>query len=176
MKKIVPIFLALFLIVGAVSLFAQDKLTVNLNTLKAMKMDGNNVSDESTGETVRNKEPFTRNYDNLPILFTELPANITSYRRVTIKAKYFNASGEEIKQADGNAMVTLFYDVKADLFTDGNPNLIIKEFNVGGGSSGISRDRGVAMRLNKPPAGILLQNSNANVKFIEITEITFHNG
>jgi len=147
--------------------------TVDLNTLVAYTMDGNSISQPS-GEKVRNKDPFTRNYDNLPILFTDLP-DITVYQRATIKAKYFNAEGGELGQSDGMAMVSLFYDRDGDIFSDGSPNLLLKEFNVGGFSGAVSTDRGVRIRPSRNPGGILLQNSNAGVKFIELTEVTFHN-
>ena len=150
-----------------------ESYSVDLSTLVAYRMDGNNIAAPS-GATVRNVDPFTRNYDNLPILFTDL-ADVTKFQRVTIKAKYFNADGEEITQGDGNAMVSLFYDPTGDIFSDGSPNLLIKEFNVGGFSGIVSSDRGVRIRPNRNPAGILLQNSNTNVKFIELTEVTFHN-
>jgi hypothetical protein len=150
-----------------------EAYSVDLSTMVAYRMDGNNIASPS-GATVRNVDPFTRNYDNLPIMFTDLP-DVTMYQRVTIKAKYFNADGGEITQGDGNAMVSLFYDPSGDIFSDGSPNLLLKEFNVGGFSGLVSSDRGVRIRPSKNPAGILLQNSNANVKFLELTEVTFHN-
>jgi len=150
-----------------------ESYSVDLSTLVAYRMDGNNIAAPS-GATVRNVEPFTRNYDNLPIMFTDL-ADITKFQRVTIRAKYFNSDGGEITQGDGNAMVSLFYDPTGDIFSDGSPNLLLKEFNVGGFSGLVSSDRGVRIRPTRNPAGILLQNSNANVRFIELTEVTFHN-
>ena len=150
-----------------------ERYSVDLGTLVAYKVEGYNITSPS-GATVRNVDPFTRNYDNLPIMFTEL-ADITKFQRVTIRAKYFNANGEEIIQGDGNAMVSMFYDPAGDIYSDGSPNLILKEFNVGGFSGIVSTDRGVRISANRNPAGILLQNSNEGVKFIEVTEITFHN-
>jgi len=131
--------------------------------------------DLSTLRNVRNQSPFTKQYDNLIILLPTIPVNLTGYQRVTIRAKYFNADGEEIEQGDGNAMVSLFYETGADIFSDGSSNVVIKEFNVGGYSGTVSTDRGVRMRLKQNPGGILLQNSDTIVKFIELTEVTFHN-
>jgi len=130
--------------------------------------------DLSTLRNVRNPNPFTRIYDNLIIMLPEIPVDLKVYQRVTIRAKYFNADGEEIIQADGNAMVSLFYE-PGDIYSDGSPNVVIKELNVGGFSGIVSTDRGVRMRLSRNPGGILLQNSNTDVKFIELTEVTFHN-
>jgi len=124
---------------------------------------------------VRNSSPFTKIYDNLIILLPVIPVDLKIYQRVTIRAKYFNEEGEEIAPGNDNAMVSLFYETGADIFSDGSPNVIIKEYNVGGFSGTISTDRGVRMRLNENPGGILLQNSNTNVKYIELTEVTFHN-
>jgi len=129
----------------------------------------------STIKMLRNQNPFTKIYDNLVILLPEIPVNLTAYQRVTIRAKYFDENGEEITQGDGNAMVSLFYETGADIFSDGSPNVIIKELNVGGYSGLVSTDKGVRIRLNKNPGGILLQNSNTGVKFIELTEVIFHN-
>jgi len=53
-------------------------------------------------------------------------------------------------------------------------NTPVKEFNVGGFSGIISTDKGIRMRLTKPPKAILFQNNHVGVKFIEVTEITFH--
>jgi len=162
MKKIGPIFLALFLIVGAVSIFAQDRLTVDLSTLPLTKND----------------TPFTKNYDDLLITFPAWPSNINwaNFNRIIVKAKYFGADGSERKQADTEAMVSLIYDLKGDIRGPDmgpGPNTPLKQFNVGGPSGGISRDTGSAVRLTKAPEAILFQNSNVNVKFIEVTEITF---
>jgi hypothetical protein len=149
---------------------------VDLTKLTAMTMNGNSVGQPS-GETVRNRVAFTRNYDNLVLLFPEFPVDVTKYQRVTIKCKYFGADGRtEITQGDGNAMVSIFYDPHGEIFADGNPNVALKEFNVGGFSGIVSSDRGSRIRLSKAPGGVLFQNSSLNVKFIECTAIIFHNG
>jgi hypothetical protein len=162
MKKIGPIFLALFLIVGAVSIFAQDRLSVDLSTLPLTK----------------NATPFVKNYDDLLITFPEWPSSInwSNFNRIIVKAKYFNADGSERRQADTEAMVSLIYDLNGDIRGPDmgpGPNTPLKQFNVGGSSGSVHRDTGSAVRLTKAPQAILLQNSNVNVKFIEVTEITF---
>jgi len=158
-----PIFLALFLIVGAIGLFAQDRLTVDLSTLPVTKND----------------TPFAKNYDDLLIVFPPWPSNINwaNFNRAIIKAKYYDADGKERRQQDGEAMVTLIYDPNGDIrgpegqgpFANGP----LKTYNLGGNSSGISKDAGSAVRFTKAPGAVLFQNSNVNVKFIEVTEITF---
>jgi len=125
---------------------------------------------------VRNVQPFERQYDGVLVVLPEL-SNVTAYQRVTIRGKYFKADGEEIEQSDGQAMVVIAYDITGDLegpAQGAGPNTPYKEFNLGGFSSIVSTDKGARIRLGKAPGGILLQCSNAGVKFIEITEITFH--
>ncbi|MDR2941351.1 MAG: hypothetical protein LBV17_02025 [Treponema sp.] len=127
---------------------------------------------------VRNAKPFTKNYDDLLIEFPALPVDVTKYKRVTINCKYFNGNGEEIAQADSNAMVSLIYDVKGDIRgpeMGPGKNTPLKEFNVGGFSGAVSTEKGTRVTLTQPLGAILFQNSNAGVKFIEVTEITFHN-
>jgi len=146
---------------GGVGLFAQ-RLEVDLSKLQATK----------------NAAPFTKNYDDFLIMLPEFPANTdwTQINRIGAKAKYFDGDGKEIGQADGQAMVTLIYDPKGDIRGPGDgpgPNTPFKQFNVGGNSGSVHRDAGAAVRLTKAPGAILFQNSNANVKFIEVTEITF---
>jgi len=146
---------------------------VDLSTLKTATVDGT-----PTGGTVRNPQPFTKNYDDLMILFSDLP-DVTQYQRITIRCKYFNEAGEEIAQGDSNAMVSLIYDLSADIRGPDmgpGPNTPLKEFNVGGFSGAVSTDRGVRVRLTKAPVAILFQNSNVGVKFIEASAIVFHNG
>jgi hypothetical protein len=126
----------------------------------------------------RNAKAFTKNYDDLLIEFPKFPVDVTQFKRITINAKYFDAAGKEIPQGDTNAMVTLVYDPKGDLRgPEGGPgkNTPLKEFNVGGASGAVSGEKGSRINLSQQPGAILFQNSNNNVKFIEVTEITFHN-
>jgi hypothetical protein len=192
MKKISAILAALVILTfagcgtsggssgGAAAAGGDASYSVDLSTLRAVAMGGpgNNTVGEPTGETVRNRTPFAKNYDDLMILFPQFPVDVTTFQRVTIKCKYFGADNEEITQGDSNAMVSLIYDLSGDLRgpeMGAGPNTPLKEFNVGGFSGQVSTDRGVRVRLSKAPAAVLFQNSNANVKFIEVTEITFHN-
>jgi len=164
MKKLVVTLMIFFIVMGSVSLFAQDRLTVDLKTLPA----------------TRNATAFTKNYDDFMVEFPAWPATINwaNFNRVIIKAKYFDATGKEIRQNDGMAMVSLIEDPKGDIRGPGDaipsPNIPFKTFNVGGGSSAISSNNGSPVRFTKAPGAILFQNSTNDVKFIEIQEITFY--
>jgi hypothetical protein len=162
MKKLVVVFVLFFIVMGGVSLFAQERLTVNLSTLPF----------------TRNAEPLTARWGDVLIRFPAWPANVdwTRFNRVIIRAKYFNAEGNEIRQQDDHVMVTLIYNPEGDIRgpeMGPGPNTPLKAFNVGGGSSTVHTDRGAPIRLERAPGAILFQNANANVRFIEVTEITF---
>ncbi|MCL1931360.1 MAG: hypothetical protein FWF55_06050 [Treponema sp.] len=156
-----------------------DAYTVDLSACKVVELGDKDAIGAPTGETVRNPNPFQRNYDNLLILFPEFPVDVTKFSRVTIRAKYFNSDGGEIIQGDGNAMVSLIEDVTKDMRGGAGEgvyaNIPLKQYNVGGFSGPASTDRGSRIKLSMAPQGILFQNSNPNVKFIELTEVTFHN-
>jgi hypothetical protein len=147
---------------GSVSLFAQDRLTIDLKTLPL----------------TRNATAFTKNWDDLLIEFPAWPASVnwTNFNRVVVKVKYFDADNKEIAQSDSRVQVVLIYDPKGDIRGPENgpgPNTPLKVQNVGGGSSSISRDTGTALRLTQAPGAILFQNNTTAVRFIEVTEITF---
>ncbi|MDR0321960.1 MAG: hypothetical protein LBI28_10685 [Treponema sp.] len=157
-----------------------EPFVVDLNTLTAVKaLPGDKVG-PPTGLHVRNADPFTKNYDDLLILFPQFPVDITQFQRVTVVCKYFGESGTEMAQADTRAMVSFIYDLDGDWrgpAMGAGPNTPLKEMNVGGFSSNISTDRGMRMsKLSRQPAAILFQNSDISVKFIELTALVFHNG
>jgi len=156
-----------------------SKLTQVINDPPRQYEDLLKSGNYKTTTALKNPAPFARKYDNLLFLFPQLPADVTKYKRVTINCKYYTAGGEEIGQADTRAMVTLITDIKGDLRgPDMGPgkNTPLKEFNVGGFSGLVSSDKGVRVLLSQPPGAILFQNSDDSVKFIEVTQITFHNG
>ena len=166
MKKL-AIVLALFLIAGSLSLFAQDRYTLTPENLSAIK----------------NPTAFTRQYDVWVVQFVDLPANInwSSFNRVIVRVKISNHSGRELKQGHGNVITTIFYennpanhdDPKFPLFSIG-PNVPFRSENLGEtGPAAVSTDKGDRITLNKMPGGIVLQNGNTTTAFIEIMEITF---
>jgi len=163
-----------------------DSYSVDLSTLTQIVNDPPRQYEDllksgnyKTSTALKNPAPFARKYDNLLFLLPQFPVDVTKFKRVTINCKYYTAGGEEIGQGDTKAMVTLILDPKGDLRgPDMGPgkNTPVKEFNVGGFSGLVSSDKGVRIALSQPPGAILFQNSDDSVKFIEITEITFHNG
>jgi len=192
---IVAIVIALAFIVGcpstgggggdARSAGGEDAYTVDLSKLTQVINDPSGYEallrsgNYRTSTALKNPEPFGGIYDNLLFLLPDLPASVTGFKRVTINCKYYNAKNEELAQSDTKAMVTLILDPKGDLRgPDMGPgkNTPLKEFNVGGYSGLVSTDKGVRVTLPQPPKAILFQNSDASVKFIEVTQIAFHNG
>ena len=148
---------------------------VDLSTLKAVEIAAGDNAGAPTGETVRNKAPFASKYDNLLILF-EPPVDVTNYTRVTINCKYFDANNEEIPSGWEKAMVSLIVETSGDIRNENRPNVALKEFNVGINGD-VSRDRGVRFKKGeKPLEAILFQNCDTDVKYIEVTEVIFHNG
>ena len=156
---------------------ASGSYSVDLSTVKVSNWTRATKAFTAPVAGVRNVDPFDKQYDGVLVHLYDL-SDVTGYQRVTIKAKYFNADGGEVGQGDGMAMVVLVYDVNGDLEgpeMGAGPNTPLKEFNLGGFSGQVSTDRGSRVSLRQNPGGILLQCSNANIKFIELTEVTFHN-
>ena len=153
--------------------------SVDLGTLKQVLVTGNsNAVGEATGETVKNRDPLTKKYDDVLLLFPS-PIDASGWSRVTINCKYYNGEGGEINQGDGNVMVSMIRDINGDIRgpeMGAGGNIALKEFNVGGFSGAVSGKRGVRVRNDAPISAILFQSSNDVVKFIEVTEIVFHNG
>jgi hypothetical protein len=180
MKKLVAVLLVFFIVMGSVSLMAQAKprLEVDLKTLTKVSIASDKVGDPIRGgNPLRNNEPFSKNYDDLMFLIPAMPnVDWTAFDRVILKVKYFNEAGVEMPQADTRAMATIIYDPKGDLRGGSGegpgPNNPLKTYNVGGYSTNISGN-GAPIKMNKAPGAILLQNSSADVKFIEIEELTF---
>jgi len=158
---------------GGAAPYSIDLSTVQAaNWVRATKAIGTPTSGR------RNVSPFGAQYDGVLIILPQLPTDVTTYSRVTIKCKYFNSDGEEIPQGDSQAMVVMAYDINGDLEgpeMGAGRNTPLKEFNIGGFSGQVSTDRGTRIILSQNPGGILFQCSNASVKFIEVTEVTFHN-
>ena len=136
------------------------------------------VVDLSTLEATRNPEAFTRIYDVWKVPFPQFPVDVTQFRNVTIRARSFDANGEEITSWGANAQVKIVMDLDGDFGT--GPNVIVHEVNVGNeGLGAMSSDSGVLTlmgRLPTMPQGFIIQNSSADVVFIELTSIIFHNG
>ena len=136
--------------------------------------------DLETLPEVKNSAPFTIEYDDFLIKFPEFFKEIdfTSFSRITINCKYFDSGNTEISQRNSHAMVVLIYDADGDIRgpTDvPGPNTPLKEFHLGGAWGRVSKEAGADLSLDKAPEAILFQNANLYVKYIEVTEIKFHN-
>jgi len=131
---------------------------------------------------VKNDKPFSKAWDDLLIELpaSALPSDFSKYTRFTITAKYFDASGTEIEQQDSQCIVSMIYDLKGDIRGPSmgpGPNTPVKEFNVGGFSGLIHKDRGIRVTFSQAPQAVLFQNnSGSKVAFIEMTSMVFHNG
>jgi outer membrane murein-binding lipoprotein Lpp/uncharacterized Zn ribbon protein len=154
---------------------AGDVYSVDLSTLTIIQEVGDKLNMDAAFKGTKNADPLARSWRWFVAEFDTLPANITDYQRVTIRIQCYDADGNEMKGADSNAQVIMFYDLNGELHKDGDPNLVFKEMNVGGFSGLLDKERGVRTRLKAPPQGIVLQAAQNEPKFIEVTEITFHN-
>jgi len=134
----------------------------------------------SDGKGAKNTTPLAKRWDGVLFVLPEISGvDFTKYKRITINAKYYDGSGGEIAQGDGRVMVVLVYDITGDLEgpeMGAGKNTPLKEFNVGGFSGMVSSDKGSRLTLTKAPGGVLLQASDPSVKFIELTQVTLHNG
>jgi hypothetical protein len=164
MKKLAVLFV-LFCIVGGVNLFAQDTYTVDLS-----------------GLTVKNPTAFPRQYDYHIVSFDNLPADVnwSRFNRVIVRVKFYGANGDEIRQAHGLGITSMYYERNPDnphspeIFDGANRNVPLKTDNIGlTGPGAASQDNGIRISLNRAPGGIVLQNGNARVAFIELVELTF---
>jgi len=132
---------------------------------------------------VRNSAPFTRQWDDLIIpfpagMFDEI--DFRAFTRVTIRADYFDADGNLVEPDNDLAMVVLVYDLDRNFgdSPDGvspGPNSPLRQLHIGGEWGSIHTERGSMMRLIREPAAIVFHNMSTLVRYIEVTEITFHN-
>jgi len=133
---------------------------------------------------VKNKQPLTKSWGDVLILLPKdaLPSDFSKYTRLTITCKYYDPKGEEIPQGDSNAIVSVIYDLNGDIRGPAQgpgANTPVKEFNVGGFSGLIQKDRGIRVTFKEAPQAVLFQNNEAGPSkpaFIELTGMIFHNG
>jgi len=154
---------------------------VDLSTLsfRSFSDKGTPTLGAAVAKGKRNTVPFPAKYDGVLFLFSDFAVDVTKYTRITINAQYFDAKGVEIPQSDGKAMVVLIYDPAGDLKgpeMGPGKNTPLKEFNLGGFSGMVNTDKGSRVNLSKAPGALLIQCSDDKVKFIEVTQITFHLG
>jgi hypothetical protein len=159
--------------------FTVDLSTVNQH-VRIEESRGVDRIGDSLGPVMRNVEAYTGSWQGAIFVFPDNFMDPTQYTRVTIRLKYFNAAGEELAPRDSMGMAVLIYDLEGTWHgpeMGAGPNTPLKEFNIGGFSGLADKDRGVRVRLNRAPKGIFIQKAqDANVAFVELAEITFHNG
>jgi len=173
---------------GRVTAAAAGKTTAANASTAATAVSGGFKVDLSKLSNIKNETPFGE-YGMVMILLPReaLPPDFSKYTRLTITCKYYDANGVEIPQNDFNAMVGMVYDVKGNLDSGWwkdtdfiNRNMPVREYNVGGPSGQIHKDRGIKITFKEPPQGLFFQNHYSgqknNVAFIELTSMVFHNG
>jgi len=159
---------------------------VDLSKLKTVDIESGSTA-EPTPKTktipgVKNQKPLTKAWADVMILLPKeaMPTDMSKYTRLTATCKYYDAAGVEVPQGDSQVIVVLIYDVNGDLRGPSmgpGPNTPVKEFNVGGFSGMIHKDKGIRVTFKEPPQAIMFQNnSGSKVAFIELTSLVFHNG
>ncbi len=137
------------------------------------------VVDLSLLEAKKNPTAFTQIYDVWEVPFPEFPVDIKQFKNVTMTAKAFDTAGRDITGWQANAQVKLVVDFTQPYDIAG-PNILFHELNVGfDGLGPITGNLGVLTLFGSVetlPQGFIIQNSNADVAYIEITSLIFHNG
>jgi uncharacterized repeat protein (TIGR02543 family) len=151
---------------------ADLKYTVKITKITFTKID-NTVEDyevDLDSLTVKNNEAWTANYQGFVITLPEYPQdfNIASYSKFTVNGKFYQSDGETEIPADwGKGQIKFITDPTGSWSGD---NVLLEKSNLG-----MSETVNAALALSTVPGGLVVQNSNASVAFIEITEIKFHN-
>jgi hypothetical protein len=139
--------------------------------------------DLSTLPAIRNVEPFTKQWDQFMVDISGLPVDVSEFRRITVRLRALDANGNNITSWGANGVTRLIVDTTGythgsqdDRFKNVGGNVAFVEVNTGfEGLGAISSDQGVLMGIRQRPGGLLFENNSADVSFLEITEITFHN-
>jgi hypothetical protein len=172
MKRL-GIFFAIIALVTAFSVIACTSTGGGGSKLERYK------ADLSTFEIIKNQTPLTKQWDGFKIPFPEFPEDITQFRRITVRARAYNDLGHDITGWSANGVLRLVWDLnlpEGDLKK--SPNVIFNEVNCGfEGLGQVTTNEGVLMgRLSKLPAGFFIECNSEDVKYLEITEVIFHNG
>jgi len=139
------------------------------------------VVDLSKLPLTKNTKAFEKRWDHLVIPTPESVfegIDITKYRRVTAFFKFYDLNNVEKEPTwQSNGIFSIVYDTTKWDGQDG-PNQLLKEFNPGmkGGDATISTPKGSPIRINRLPGGVIIQNSNVDTGYIELTLLVFHNG
>ena len=114
-----------------------------------------------TGKMVKNEAAFTRAYDGFLITFDAI--DVTDYTSLKVGAKFYDKDGSEIAANYGLAQYLLLRDPSGSW--DGD-NKAKDQYNLGMQDMDLSEVTGNV-------AAIAIQNSTADVCFIEVTSIEF---
>jgi hypothetical protein len=135
------------------------------------------VCDLTTFSVIKNKTAFTKIYDSYDVPFPEFPVDITQFRKITVRAKAYDAAGNDITAWSNNAIIRMVMSFEGEV-KQMNPNVLFQELNCGfEGLGPITTNEGVPLgRPSSTPAGFHIENNSNEVKFIELTEVIFHNG
>jgi hypothetical protein len=143
------------------------------------------TADLSKFEIIKNTTPIPAVDRGFLIPFPEFPVDITQFKRITVRAKAYDAGGNDITAWTDNGVLRMHWDLS---LPDGDgsgqlknsANTLFTEVNCGyEGLGQITHNEGVMMGLTpggRVPAGLSIESNSANVKFLEIVQITFHNG
>jgi hypothetical protein len=121
-----------------------------------------------TGKTVKNAAAWTSGYQGF-VIPLDLPGAFAygSYSKLTVEGTCYDSSNAALAAGYGNGQIKLLRNAAGDWSAD--ENVILTQYNFGQQTSGIS------ITLDSVPGGLLVQNSKAEVAFIEVTLIKFHN-
>lgn len=148
--------------------------------LSTMTQVATTASPDKIGAPVpglRNPTAITKNWHDVMFLFPEDMPDVTKYSRVTVTLKYYDKDGKLLVPKDSMAMCSMLYGTDANWRADAGGNTIFKEFNIGGFSGMLHKERGLRISLSKNPGALLAQRAqDANCAFIELSGIIFHNG
>jgi hypothetical protein len=120
------------------------------------------------GMPMKNPTPFAGNYEYQLYIPLDFPAGLSlgSYWKYTIRAKFFDASNTEIPSASGLAAARF-------LTSREDPN------GLGGGQWNVNEET-IKKAIPDAAAGsgtithLIVFNTDEKVKYIEVTEVTFH--
>lgn len=120
-----------------------------------------------TGKTVKNADAWTSNYQGF-VISLDLPDTFAfdSYTKLTVEGTCYDSDNHVIDPDWGQGQIKLLVDAEGSW--DGD-NVILTQYNLGMQTSDMT------ITLDSIPGGLVVQNSSADVAYIEITLIKFHN-
>jgi uncharacterized repeat protein (TIGR02543 family) len=137
-----------------------------------------------SGKVVKNTTPITGNYDETgPKVVLNLPAafDISGYTKISIKAKFYDSGNALIDIGEpasgtgyGKGQAKILVDASKPSYESPNPIDTIQNLGKQNGSNPSAGTVQCPISWTTKPAAILAQAGDSAVKYIEITEITFH--